>query len=169
MSGETTEKKYGRYQKLNKHNITEKKVYTKEEIKGFLKNYTKCEANQIPLHSHVRYFSAVRDANKQIVKNRKGEPTITFKRGGFVKSKHIETNDGKTTGYLMMSSKPHTDHTGTAYNWPAPVDEYSTFFKINVVTKQQLEQNLQSKDNEIMALKKRLQAIEGGMSSVSLS
>lgn len=163
------EKKYGKFKKLDTSKIPKRdKPYTKEEVNEFIKNYTRDTIDRIPIHSHIRYFSADRDPITHQVLLKKDKPVVSFKRGGFLKKKEINRNDkGEIRGYIILSDKPHTDHNGIAKNWSVQVDEHSIFYKINITTKEDLEDKVKAKDAEIAELKRQMHKLLGRTESTT--
>lgn len=139
MSAKPNEKRYGKFQKFVKPADVPSTSYSESEIKEKLENYREDNILNIPQHTHVRYFSAVRDYKTKAIVLQNGKPKITFKPGGFLKSKHVTINpDGTITGYVILSNKPHTDHSEVAKTFSVQVEPTTKFYKIR--SKYELEE-----------------------------
>ena len=126
---------------------------SKEDITKYLLNYEKKSINNINLGTHIRYFSALRNKDRSIVRKRDGTPKITFKRGGFLKIKNLKDK------YMMLSSSPIQDRSNKKpIVWSVPLDQYTTIFAIKPPIK--VNQELRSLRNEVEILKNQLNKIK---------
>ena len=152
-----SDKKYGRSVKLDAKNYKiSTKVRTEQDIRDELADHVEDNILNIPQHTHIRYYSAVRDLKTKAIVMESGKPKVTYKPGGFIKSKHITILPDKTiTGYCMISDKPHTDHSAVAKNWSVQVEPTTVFYRIKTSKDAEIEEN-KKKDDEILFLKDKL-------------
>ena len=148
-----TEKKYGKFKKFVKPNNIPSSTYTEEKIEQMLEKYKEDNIINIPQHTHVRYFSAVRDYKTKAIVMQGGKPKITFKPGGFIKSKHITVSpDGTVSGYAVLSDTPYNDHTKVATNFSVQVEPTTKFYRIK--SKYEIdEEERMKKDEELNKMK----------------
>ena len=145
-----SEKKYGRSVKLDAKTYQKPtKERTEQDIINELKDYIQDNILNIPQHTHIRYFSAVRDYKSKAIVMEGGKPKVTYKPGGFIKSKSVKIDsDGNVSGYCMLSDKPHTDHSGVAKNSSVQVEPTTIFYRIKTAKDLELEET-KKKDDEI--------------------
>ena len=137
-----------------------KNTLSNEEIRKKLENYTKKPIDKIPIKTHVRYFSAIRDRQSHKIKtNHDGEPRISFKSGGFLKIKQTEKDsNGNNTGYVILRNKPVQDTRSKAKEWSVPVDPTTTFYAIKPSKSKdvQFKEKLNKQQEEINTLRSQL-------------
>lgn len=153
MSG--TEKKYGKFKKFIKPEDIPSSKYSEAQIAEKLANYREDSILNIPQHTHVRFYSAVRDYKTKAIVMSGGKPKVTFKPGGFIKSKNVTVNpDGSLSGYVVISDTPYNDHTKVAQSFSVQVEPTTKFFRIR--SKNELEEEANRKKEEELAKMKEI-------------
>lgn len=154
-----------RYQPLDKTRYKKgsSQPLDRDAFKKLIENYKETAIMLIPDSSHVRYRSAKRHPETHdMVLNQSGKPVVTYKRGGFLVSKHIEINDGNISGYVSLSNKPPNDKTGSAFIWHVQIDKYTKFYKImsGKERTQNQETQISKQEKENLELKKKIKQLE---------
>ena len=145
------------------NNNYKSKPITKDEFKKMTENYREMAIMLIPKSAHVRYKSAVRDPETQeVTRDKNDRANITFKRGGFLISKHLEIKNHTLTGYVSLSNKPPNDRSGPKFNWNVQIDKYTKFYRIlNNKERQERQKKKMSKiEEENEKLKERVSYLE---------
>ena len=162
-----------RYKRLDRNNYkhdNKSKPIDRETFKELISNYKEMSIMLIPDSSHVRYRSAKRNPDTyEIIHTQSGKPVVTYKRGGFLISKHILIKDGQMSGYVSLSNKPPNDKTGTAFIWHVQIDKYTKFYKImNSKERSSVQESQISKqDRENQELRKKIKLLENQLKSNS--
>ena len=139
----------------NSLTTSNKQVLSKTDISKLLMRYEKKEAKDIKLGTHLRYFSALRDKNHNVITRSDGTPKVTFKRGGFLKTVNYEKK------YIQLSNIPIqqiAENKKKNIVWSVPLDEHTTLYAIKQPKK--VQEELTNLRNEVDIIKNQIHKIK---------